>query len=152
MNPTGRKLLVFDASKCTACHYCEIACSYFHLKTVDLAKANLRVLHDPETGEREVAHCLHCDNALCLEACPTGAIYRDEETRIVKINPMKCVGCRSCMAACPLSVIWFHEEEACARKCDLCDGDPKCAKYCSPGAIKVVDRAEAVKILREGGK
>jgi Fe-S-cluster-containing hydrogenase component 2 len=101
--------------------------------------ANLRLLMDVGTGEREVAHCLQCDNALCMAACPTGAIYRTGD-KTVRINPMKCIGCKSCMAACPLGVIWFHESEGCARKCDLCDGDPKCAKYCSPGAIKVVPR------------
>lgn len=142
MPSQSQKLLIFDASRCTGCHYCEMACSYFHLKEIDLSKSNIRVLHVPESADREVVHCLHCDNALCLEACPTGAIYRDEGTRIVRINPMKCIGCKSCIIACPLGAVWFHEPEGCARKCDLCDGDPKCAKYCSPGAIRVIDRKD----------
>lgn len=142
MSKDSRKLLIFDASRCTGCHYCEMACSYFHLGEVSPAKSNIRVLHSPDSADREAAHCLHCDNALCLAACPTGAIYREEATGIVRINPMKCVGCRSCVIACPLGVAWFHEPEGCARKCDLCDGDPKCAKYCSPGAIRVIDRKD----------
>jgi Fe-S-cluster-containing hydrogenase component 2 len=142
MSEKGSKVLIFDASRCTGCHYCEMACSYFHLKEVDLSKSNIRVLQIADSPDRDVSHCLHCDNALCLAACPTGAIYRDEETRIVRINPMKCIGCKSCVAACPVGAVWFHEPEGCARKCDLCDGDPKCAKYCSPGALRVVGRKD----------
>jgi Fe-S-cluster-containing dehydrogenase component len=153
MKANVEKLLIFDASRCTACHYCEMACSYFHFKVIDIEKANLRVLVNPETGARDVAHCLHCDNALCLEACPTGAIYRDE-AKIVRVNPMKCIGCKSCIAACPVGVVWFHVAEGSARKCDLCDGTPQCAKYCSPGAIRVIDRKDYQKEFQiiGGGK
>lgn len=144
-------VLIYDPSRCTACRYCEVTCSYFHFKEIDLDRSNLTLLYDPETGAREMIHCMHCSNALCLEACPTGAIYRDEETQHVRINPMKCVGCKSCIVACPVGAAWFNEDEATARKCDFCDGDPQCAKYCSSGAIRQVPRAEYKATLEKEG-
>jgi Fe-S-cluster-containing hydrogenase component 2 len=145
------KVLHFDPSRCTACRYCEVACSFVHFGEIVLAKSNVRIVFDDETGARDAIHCLHCDAALCLEACPSGAITRDETTKLVKLNPLMCIGCGSCAAACPLGAPWLHEKEGIARKCDFCDGDPKCAKYCSPGAMKIVARDEWKRMEKEGG-
>jgi Fe-S-cluster-containing hydrogenase component 2 len=144
-------VLAYDPSRCTACRYCEVACSFSHFGDIDLAKSNIRILFDERTGARDAVHCLHCDAALCVEACPTGAISKDEETNLVKLNAMLCIGCGSCVAACPVGAPWLNEAEGVARKCDFCDGDPKCAKYCSPGAIKVVTRAEWKRLTGGGG-
>ncbi len=146
------RVLIFDESRCTACHYCEIACSYYHFNIVDLAKSNIHLIVEPVSGNRQIIHCLHCDNALCLEACPTGAIYRDEETKLVQINPMKCIGCKSCVTACPQASMWFHVAESSARKCDFCDGEPKCAQFCSTGAIRVIDRKDYKSEYRKLGE
>jgi len=111
---------------------------------IDLEKANLHLTVELDTGRRDMVHCMHCYNALCLEACPTGAIYRDPKTNHVLVNPMKCVGCKSCIQACPTGAMWFHVLEGSARKCDFCDGEPKCAQFCSTGAIRVIDRADYI--------
>ena len=142
MTGSEQKVLIFDASRCTACHYCELACSYSHFKVLDISKSNIHLIVEPDSGRREIIHCLHCDNALCLEACPTGAIYRDTKSKLVLVNPMKCIGCRSCITACPQGSVWFHDDEASARKCDFCEGEPKCAQFCSAGAIRVIDRSD----------
>jgi Fe-S-cluster-containing dehydrogenase component len=143
------KVLLYDASRCTACHYCEVACTYTHLGEIDPAKSNIRILFDGKTGERTAVHCLHCDTALCVEACPTGALSKDAESKLVKLNPLLCIGCGSCVAACPVGAPWLHEAEGVARKCDFCDGDPKCVKYCSSGALRLVTREEWKRL--EGG-
>ena len=48
--------------------------------------------------------CKHCDDAPCLEVCPTGAILRTEFDTVY-INPPACNGCRDCISACPFGVI-----------------------------------------------
>ena len=76
------------------------------------------------------------------------AIKKDEKTGWVLINPMKCIGCRSCVLSCPTGVPWFDEELKIAVKCDFCDGDPWCAKYCSAQAVQVMPRDEALALMR----
>ena len=51
----------------------------------------------------------------------------------------KCIGCKMCMNACPLGNISFHPTLRKVFKCDLCGGDPECAKFCPSGAIQFVE-------------
>ena len=82
-------------------------------------------------------------------ACPVDpkAIVKDPELGLVTIDKMRCIGCRSCQYACPISIPIFDEVSQISYKCDFCDGDPLCAKYCSTNAIKVVTREEAKKSM-----
>jgi len=145
---TAQKVIAFIPEKCTACRYCEIACSYVHHGKTDFTKTNIFGVFDQETGERAIASCQHCEDPFCLAACPVDAITKNLETGLVRINPMKCIGCKSCILACPLKVIWFDERNLAAMKCDFCDGDPLCVKYCSPAALLVVERENMKKHLR----
>lgn len=45
--------------------------------------------------------CQHCENPACLDVCPTGATSKDEETGIVSVDSELCIGCESCIKACP---------------------------------------------------
>ncbi len=148
MTESQQKVLVFIPEKCTACRYCEIACSYFHHGQTDFTKTNIYGVFEEASGKLAIANCQHCEEAFCLAACPVEAISKDPKTGLVLINSMKCIGCKSCILACPQKVIWFDEKGHVARKCDFCDGDPLCAKYCSPGALKVVPREEMEEYLR----
>ncbi len=85
--------------------------------------------------------CKHCTNAGCLEACPTGAIIRNEFGDVY-VQPDICNGCAYCTIACPFGVIGIHEEDGRAWKCTLCydrqkDGmEPACAKACPTQSIQ----------------
>ena len=138
-----QKVLLYDPSKCTGCRYCEIACSYYHFKQLSLEKAHLHVQFNEKNGEFEAIYCQHCEEPVCVAVCPSEAITKDEETGLVKINPLRCIGCKTCVVACPLSVPWFNIDYRVSMKCDFCDGDPQCAKFCSPQAIRVATREEA---------
>jgi Fe-S-cluster-containing dehydrogenase component len=144
-----QNVLLYDPSRCTGCRYCEIACSYYHFKQFNLEKAHLHVEFDEKTGDFEAIYCQHCDEPVCVAACPNEAATKDQVTGLVKINPMKCIGCKTCTFSCPLSVPWFNADYHVSMKCDFCDGDPQCAKFCSPQAIRVANRKEAWKFNEE---
>lgn len=44
--------------------------------------------------------CQHCENPACLDVCPTGATQQREDG-IVWVDNELCIGCKSCMTACP---------------------------------------------------
>lgn len=49
-----------------------------------------------------------CDNVCeCggIEACPTGALFWDEENRRIGIDNSKCVSCGACVVECPVEAI-----------------------------------------------
>jgi len=100
--------LVFDPERCTGCRACEAACSFKHYGEAGYAKAFIRHSFDPATGSFQAVYCLHCEEPLCMAACLSEAIYKDE-LGIVKINKVKCVGCKGCHCACPLSVPFFDD-------------------------------------------
>ena len=63
--------------------------------------------------------CKHCTNAGCLEACPTGAIIRNEFDDVY-VQPDICNGCGYCVPACPFGVIEVNHDDGRAWKCTLC--------------------------------
>ena len=85
--------------------------------------------------------CKHCENAGCLEACPTGAIVRTEFGSVL-IQQDICNGCKYCVPSCPFGVITVAEDKnGMANKCTLCydrlkEGlEPACAKACPTDSI-----------------
>ncbi|NIS13566.1 MAG: hypothetical protein GWN18_15955 [Thermoplasmata archaeon] len=59
-------------------------------------------------------------------------------TGAVLVDDNACIACGSCGRACPFHVIWFDDRER-PRKCDLCEGDPACVRYCQLEAIEYKD-------------
>lgn len=88
--------------------------------------------------------CKHCENAGCLEACPTGAIVRTEFGGVF-IQPDVCNGCAYCVVACPFGVVEKRPEDGRAFKCTFCydrqkDGlQPACSTACPTESIKFGD-------------
>ena len=71
--------------------------------------------------------CKHCTEAACLDACPTGALFRSEFGTVV-VQEDVCNGCGYCVVACPFGVIDRRERDGRAFKCTMCydrlkDGD-----------------------------
>jgi Fe-S-cluster-containing hydrogenase component 2 len=147
-----RRILMVSPEKCTGCRLCEAACSLYRDKRISPHRARITIV-DFTTHYIPVV-CMHCDDPACMEACPANAIYRDRETGAVIINYDLCMGCRSCMIACPFGAISWSEREGRVVKCDLCNGDPQCARVCSRGAIEYVspDRVHLDKRLEAARK
>jgi molybdopterin-containing oxidoreductase family iron-sulfur binding subunit len=54
--------------------------------------------------------CMHCRNPACVSVCPTGASHQREDG-IVLVDQEICIGCKSCIAACPYQVRYYHKNE-----------------------------------------
>jgi carbon-monoxide dehydrogenase iron sulfur subunit len=81
--------------------------------------------------------CQHCEDAPCLDFCLTGAIQRDAATGIVTADEAKCIGCWTCVLACPFGAIQRDTERGRVVKCDLCAGKevPACVSNCPNEAL-----------------
>lgn len=133
-----QKLLVFNVGKCTGCKTCEMACSLSQTGICNPASSRRRTIHFDEDILDVPMQCQQCDDAACMNICPTGAIFLEEETGAKIINHTKCIGCRMCMIACPFGAVSVDPNAKKVVKCDLCAGDPACAKFCPTGAIEYV--------------
>lgn len=136
-----RNALVVDLNRCIACYGCEIACKQEN--DVPLGEYWNKVYTDGPVGTHPKitqywvpTMCQQCENPACIEVCPTGASYRDEETGVVLINREDCIGCQTCLNACPYGVRSFNAKEVKVGKCTLCQqltkdgGVPACVKAC----------------------
>ena len=71
-----------------------------------------------------------------MAACPEEALVLDKEAGQVRLIESKCTDCGACVEACPYDAIWMDPLLNVAIKCDLCNGDPQCVKYCDFDAIR----------------
>jgi formate dehydrogenase iron-sulfur subunit len=176
-----------DVTLCIGCKACEVACKQWNELPADgyalsgnsydntgrLGPSTWRHVAFVEQMDRtqpELSRwmmlsdvCKHCENAGCMEACPTGAIVRNEFGNVY-VQPDICNGCGYCVPSCPFGVIAVQPDTGVAQKCTLCydrqkDGlEPACAKSCPTDAIvfgpvdELRARAEArvEKFLAEG--
>jgi formate dehydrogenase iron-sulfur subunit len=85
--------------------------------------------------------CKHCANAPCLEACPTGALFKTEFDTVV-VQQDICNGCGYCVPSCPFGVVELNLLDGKAHKCTLCYDrlkggfEPACAKACPTDSIQ----------------
>lgn len=138
--------MLYDASKCTGCKGCQVACKQWNVlysnlgmnafpfsgsyqNPEDLNGSNRLVMtfkekkSDNELRPVEWAFgrrsCFHCTNAGCVTVCPTGCL-KYEENGVVSVSPDKCIGCRYCEMACPFDVPRYYGDEPKIDKCTMC--------------------------------
>ena len=101
--------------------------------------------------------CQHCTNAGCVNMCPAGALYKDEETGMVTYDQDKCIGCQNCSAACPYDVPRYEDRggKTVINKCSGCVDRiaqgmmPACVTTCQPGALQFGTREEMIALANE---
>ncbi len=130
----GEKVLHIDPQKCTGCMQCEGVCAVWCSASGNPSVSRIRVLKWEGSLFVPMA-CRQCEEAPCMAVCPKEALYRDGALNRVMVDYTRCISCRMCVAACPFGAMGFDAGRQRVFKCDLCDGDPRCVRFCLPGAL-----------------
>lgn len=134
---------------CLGCHLCEYYCAFAATNQKDLARAlkdaiiRPRIRVEEKDGISFAVSCRHCDEPLCVKCCITGALTK--KNGVITIDRNKCIGCHTCILACPYGAVSPSEDGA-VQKCELCistvKGTPKCVEGCPNEAIVFEERGE----------
>lgn len=97
--------MVVDLSKCVRCYGCVIACRVEHFLPIGVDWLRLMAVEPNRNGTLPIVstypvRCNQCQEAPCVNVCPTGATYKREDG-IVAVDQDECVGCRYCVVVCP---------------------------------------------------
>ncbi|HUP22530.1 MAG TPA: 4Fe-4S dicluster domain-containing protein [Thermoanaerobaculia bacterium] len=139
---------VLDQDACIGCHACTVACKAENDVPLGAFRTWVKwVEHGafPDTQRSAaVLRCNHCADAPCIDICPTGALFR-RDNGIVDLDQSRCIGCASCLQACPYDAIYIDDRHGTAAKCHFCAHRlevglaPACVAVCPEQAIKVID-------------
>ena len=129
---------------CIGCHACTVACKSEFDVPIGVNRTHVKYIEKGEfpnnTREFSVHRCNHCADAPCVEICPTTALHTRADG-IVDFDSDRCIGCKSCMQACPYDALYIDPETNTAAKCNYCahkiDGgyEPACVIVCPVEAI-----------------
>lgn len=142
------RILVVDHEKCTGCRLCEMVCSVKHTGMSNPSRSRIHVIKWPMEGFELPMLCQQCEEAPCIAVCPKDALSRDPALGRVTLNYDLCIGCKMCVIACPFGGMGIDTVARQVIKCDLCDGDPACVRFCDPGALQFVP-ASSVNLVKK---
>ncbi|QBH96384.1 oxidoreductase FeS-binding subunit [Limnobaculum zhutongyuii] len=145
------RFVIADAKACIGCRVCEVACVMTHNqgKHPEVPELYFPRINVIKTASIKTAvTCRHCEDAPCVQVCPSAALTHGDNC--IQLDKAKCIGCKTCVLACPFGAIGMVEESVTfadggpnritAHKCDLCADDaesPACVANCPTKALKV---------------
>lgn len=147
--------ILVDMNRCNGCYGCFLACRDEHCGNDHLPYTAAQ----PYSGhfwmriaERERGSypkvkmsytkilCMHCDEPTCVKQAPD-AVYKRPDG-IVIIDPVKAIGRKDILDACPYRVIYWNEEKQLPQKCTMCAHlidqgweEPRCVEVCPNKAL-----------------
>lgn len=168
----NRVAMLIDVTKCMGCRGCQVACKQWNQLPAEKTKFTGTYQNPPRLSgqtwtlvqfiepedERGVRwlfrkqQCLHCDDATCLNVCPTGAIKREDG--VVYIDQDVCTGCKYCVETCPFGTPHPDPDTGTAMKCRMCIDrvtnslKPACVTACPTGALSFGPREDMVALGR----
>ena len=155
----AKGLVVADNTLCVGCRRCETACTSFNQGNAQPSVSNIKINRNllyGVNGAKDMTGggiygsfvvvqntCLQCPHPVpCQLACPHGAIEVVAPVNARKVNTDVCVGCGTCVKACPWAMPALDGPALAAgtkaHKCHLCDGHPECVAACSSGALQYI--------------
>ncbi len=115
--------MIHDESRCNGCNICARACR--KTNHVPAQGSRLSIAHIPVTdNDNETQYhyfrqsCQHCEDAPCIDVCPTGASWRDEQDRAgrkIAVHRLQLLHWRL-----SLRVRYLNPVTKVADKCDFC--------------------------------
>ena len=135
---------VIDNRKCIGCHACTVACKSEHQVPIGVDRTWVKYVEKGTFPNNRrlftVMRCNHCEWAPCVTICPVTALYTRKDG-VVDFNPDRCIGCKSCLQACPYDALYIDPNTHTAAKCNFCTHrlemglQPSCVAVCPEQAI-----------------
>ena len=140
-------ILRHDEANCIGCEACEVHCKTNKglgpgAKPCKIVSIGPVAVEGRPRMRFVFMPCFHCEEAWCAKACPTGAMQRREKDGIVFVQASLCVGCKSCIAACPWGTPQWDPATRKVVKCDFCmdridaGEQPVCVSVCPTNALQ----------------
>lgn len=174
--------VLVDLTRCVGCRSCEAACNAEqNMPEPEKPFTDQSVFHEGEHGRKRrtdettltvvnqydvpgldhplfrKVQCNHCQEPACLTSCFVAAYTKTPEGAVI-YNENVCVGCRTCMIACPFYIPTFKYSSAfkpSVVKCIFCYDTrlknrqpPACVEACPQEALTFGKRDDVIKIGR----
>ncbi len=144
------KILMIHPEKCTGCRSCELACSFAKESQFRPGAARVQAYTWEREGMSVPMMCQQCDDAACVNVCPTGAMhYSTKIAGLVDWDEATCIRCKMCTIACPFGNARYDASTSSIFKCDQCNGNPACVEMCPNRALEYQDDTLAMRTRKK---
>lgn len=135
----------WQEERCIGCQACMAACmdeKDLHPEKGEKPGCLVQENINAESAFRKMHICLHCRRPACVQVCAAQALYREEESGLVRFISRRCTGCGRCAESCPIGAVSL-DKKGIAHKCDGCAERvqagllPACVRACPTKALKM---------------